>query len=272
MGHPVAMRLRVLTMNIQNPAGDPERQARVNQELRRLAPDLVTLQEVGNPGARDQLAELLEGTGLVHSTHQAEVLSPHPHGHGTAIATRWPHRVAEIREHPGDPHWWTLAELVDLPQYGDQLFIAPSTAWQLDHELAREHQALEVAEIDARHRTAVPTIIAGDLNAAPDSASVRFLTGLQSLAGQSVRYHDAWQVAGSGPGWTWSVDNPLAATEIDALVGQPGHRRRIDYVFVGSAHAHPDIRTTVVSAELVGAGGVPLSDHYGLVAELSLLS
>lgn len=51
---------------------------------------------------------------------------------------------------------------------------------------------------------ALPTIIAGDLNAGPDAASVRFLTGRQSLSGRSVHYHDAWPVAGDGPGHTWS--------------------------------------------------------------------
>jgi len=44
----------------------------------------------------------------------------------------------------------------------------------------------------------LPTIIAGDFSAAPDAASVRFLSGLQSLAGHSVYYHDAWSVSVPG--------------------------------------------------------------------------
>jgi hypothetical protein len=60
------------------------------------------------------------------------------------------------------------------------------------------------------------------------------------------------------------VDNPLAAGEIGRVIGQPGHRRRIDYVFVGSAHAHPRARARIVAAWLVAdrpVGGVWLSDH-----------
>jgi hypothetical protein len=86
-----------------------------------------------------------------------------------------------------------------------------------------------------------------------------------------VHYHDAWAVAGHGPGHTWTVDNPVAAAEIDRLVGQPGHRRRIDYVFVGSAHAHPQARTRIMSARLVGdrpVEGVWLGDHAGVLADL----
>jgi hypothetical protein len=42
------------------------------------------------------------GTGLYHRTHQADVLADQPPGTerygGTAVATRWPHRIAEVRE------------------------------------------------------------------------------------------------------------------------------------------------------------------------------
>jgi endonuclease/exonuclease/phosphatase family metal-dependent hydrolase len=263
--------VRVLTMNVQNDAGDPRRHRLINQELRRLEPDLVTLQEVCYPGPRDHLAELIEGTGLAYSTHQADVidLPSHLQTDGTAIATRWPHRVVEVLEHQGDPHWWTLAVLVQLAEPDEQLIIAPTTPWRLDHEFARERQAVEIAEIDARHRTAVPTVIAGDLNAAPGSASIRYLSGLQSLDGRSVHYNDAWSIAGDGPGYTWTTDNPLAAKEIDALIGQSNHHRRIDYIFTGSPHEHPDVPARVLTAQLIGASP-PLSDHYGLYADISL--
>jgi endonuclease/exonuclease/phosphatase family metal-dependent hydrolase len=59
-----------------------------------------------------------------------------------------------------------------------------------------------ITELDARQRGALPTVIAGDFNAGPSAASIRYLTGLQSLAGRSVRYHDAWAIAGEGSGHT----------------------------------------------------------------------
>jgi endonuclease/exonuclease/phosphatase family metal-dependent hydrolase len=59
----------------------------------------------------------------------------------------------------------------------------------------------------------LPTVIAGDLNAGPEAASIRYLSGLQTLNGRGVHYHDAWTVAGHGPGHTWTVDNPVAAAE-----------------------------------------------------------
>jgi endonuclease/exonuclease/phosphatase family metal-dependent hydrolase len=269
-----------LTLNVQNDQGDPRRTGLLNRELRRLDPDLVALQEVCYPQRRDQLADLLAGTGR-HATHQAAVLDylpPHVDRYGgTAVATRWPHRVVEVVDHrpaeDGDPHWWTLAVSVPVAGLGELLFITPTTPWQLDAEAARERQAVEITDLDGRHRTALPTIIAGDLNAGPEAASIRYLSGIQSLYGRSVHYHDAWAVAGDGPGHTWSVENPVAAAEIDRLIGQPGLRRRIDYVFVGSAHAHPRARARILAARLVGTrpvDGVWLSDHAGVLVDVDV--
>jgi endonuclease/exonuclease/phosphatase family metal-dependent hydrolase len=64
------MRLRVLTLNTWNTNGAPKRLAVINRELRQ--PDLVSLQEVMRTEDRDQLAELLSGTGL-QGTHQRDV-------------------------------------------------------------------------------------------------------------------------------------------------------------------------------------------------------
>jgi endonuclease/exonuclease/phosphatase family metal-dependent hydrolase len=130
-----------------------------------------------------------------------------------------------------------------------------------------------LADLDARHRGPLPTIIAGDFNATPDAASIRYLTGQQSAGGRSVHYHDAWAVAGQGPGFTWDIDNPNARSEMDAIVRQPRHRRRIDYVFVGSWYAHPNAHCRIKSAELAfdqPTGGIWASDHYGVVVDLDV--
>jgi endonuclease/exonuclease/phosphatase family metal-dependent hydrolase len=164
---------------------------------------------------------------------------------------------------------------VAVPEAGELLLIAPTSSVHLDAEASRERQALAIADLDERHRRKLPTIIAGDFNATSESAGIRFLTGLQSLDGRSVHYHDAWAVSGDGPGYTWSTDNPLAAAEIQILVRQPNHHRRIDYVFVGATHKHPEGRARIASAEIVldrPIDGVWLSDHAGVLVELDVRS
>jgi endonuclease/exonuclease/phosphatase family metal-dependent hydrolase len=267
--------MRIATLNVQGLDGVPERQAALKDVLRGLDADVVALQEVMS---REHLDALLDDTGLT-GTHQSEVLRyemPFADRYGgTALATRGPHEVVEVldqrRLDAPDVPWCTLAATLQVPGAGELLAIATTFSWRLDAEAARERQALALADLDARHRRALPTVIAGDLNAGPDSAAVRFLTGRQSLAGRSVHYHDAWEIAGEGPGHTWTVDNERAAQEIDAIVRQPDHRRRIDYVLLGSWHAHPQARAEVRSAKLVAdepVNGQWLSDHFGVACEV----
>ena len=89
---------------------------------------------------------------------------------------------------------------------------------------------------------------------------MRFLTGLQSLAGRSVHFVDAWRAAGNtGPGYTHSkataasmiaigkveaiaqsnrscgaaCDSPLGSRIASDNFREADHRRRLDYVLLG---------------------------------------
>ena len=73
-------------------------------------------------------------------------------------------------------------------------------------------------------------MLAGDLDATPAAASIRFLRGLQSLDGISAYYHDAWERTHPDvAGHTFAVRNPLMTEESDV---REETSRRIDYVFV----------------------------------------
>jgi endonuclease/exonuclease/phosphatase family metal-dependent hydrolase len=274
------MRLRIVTLNVWNTEGEPGRLKAINMELRRLDPDLVAFQEVMQTADRKTLDMLLEGIDL-QRTHQADVqhfLPPFSDRYGgSAVATRWPHQAVEVLDlrlpDAADVPWATLAVVVQLPDLGELLFIGATAAWRPNGEAARERQAIMVADLDARHRRELPTLIAGDFNANPDAGSIRFLTGRQSLQGRSVLYHDAWSVAGEGPGYTWTVDNPNAAAGAEQIIGQPHHRSRFDYVFVGSWDAHPKGHARVVNANLAfnqQIDGIWASDHFGLVVDLEV--
>jgi endonuclease/exonuclease/phosphatase family metal-dependent hydrolase len=60
---------------------------------------------------------------------------------------------------------------------------------------------------------------------------------------------------------------------IDQIVRQPNHRRRIDYVFTGSWHAHPKAHCQVRTARLAfdqPTDGVWASDHFGVLVDLEI--
>jgi endonuclease/exonuclease/phosphatase family metal-dependent hydrolase len=271
------VRVRILTINVENVEGDPRRQNLLRTGIEELEPDLVALQEVVHSPERDQLHELLASSKL-DGTHQSDTLAYEPpwadHYGGTALASRWPYRVVETLDlrlaAASDVPWCTMAAVVEVPDAGPMLFIGSTGAWRLDAAALRERQALAVTDLDARHRQELPTVIAGDFNADPDSSSIRYLTGRQSLAGASVHYHDAWEVAGDGPGYTWTADNSNAAAVMDRVVRQPSSRHRFDYVFVGSTHAHPTGSCRIVSAGLAfdrPVDGAWPSDHFGVVVD-----
>ena len=274
------MRVRVLTLNVWNREGAAKRIGLINAAIKELQPDLISLQEAVRTPASDQLADLLDGMDY-HTTHQADMQPYTPpfadRFGGAAVASRWPHRRLEAVDArqvgANDVPWATLAVAVSLPDLGELLFIGTTSAWRLNAEAARERQALALADLDSRHRKTLPTIIAGDFNAAPEAASIRFLTGLQSLEGRSVQYHDAWALAGDGDGITWSSDNPNAATGIDQIVRQSPHHRRIDYVFIGGWDAHPHAQARVLEARRVldrPVAGIWPSDHFGVFVTLEI--
>lgn len=274
------MNLRILTINVENLIGDPRRQEVLNAELRRLDPDLVAFQEVVHGPDREQLDMLLAGSPL-NGTHQSalmayEPINPNDDGN-SAVATRWGHEVVEVLDlrSPGSPimPWCTLAVIVQLPDVGELLFIVHTGAAHFDGASTQEREVLALTDLDFRHRRSLPTIIAGDFNAPPECSSIRFLSGLQSLQGKSVMYHDAWAVAGEGPGYTWGCDNPRAAARIDRYARQPNFRRRIDYVFVASYNNHPDAHCTIQSAQLAfdhEVDGLWPSDHFGVLVDVEI--
>lgn len=272
--------MRVVTLNVWNTEGDRRRPDIINRELHRLKPDLIALQEVVQTADIKMFDPLLNGLDF-QATHQADIQNFTPpfsdrYG-GSAIATRWEHRAVEALDlrvgGATDVPWATLAAVVQIPQFGELLFIAATAAWRPGAEAIREQQAIAIADLDARHRCDIPTIIAGDFNAEPDATSIRYLTGRQSLGGRSVLYHDAWAIAGDGPGYTWTSNNPNARADIDQIVRQRDRHSRFDYVFVGSWDSHPKARALVQSATLAfdkPIDGVWPSDHFGVVVDLEV--
>jgi endonuclease/exonuclease/phosphatase family metal-dependent hydrolase len=74
------------------------------------------------------------------------------------------------------------------------VFVNHIPSWHHDFEFEREVQTVAAAALvdEMLDGRAADVILAGDLDAEPTSASVRFLSGQQSLAGTSVRYRDTW--------------------------------------------------------------------------------
>jgi ABC-type transport system substrate-binding protein len=227
-----------------------------------VATDLIPPSEldlIATPSQVDGLLKSLPSYPYSVAKAKAELAkSPYPKGfHGSTLTTSYSSYV------PVD-------EVIayDLKQIGINLVPKTVSVDDFFTVTAAAKQKLPAVYINCN--------MAGDFNADPDAASIRYLKGRQSLAGQSVLYHDAWALAGEGPGYTWSAaENPIASALMDQIVRQPRFRLRIDYVFVGSAgfQERPGAHASVQRADLAfnrAVDGIWPSDHFGVLVELDV--
>lgn len=272
--------LRILTMNIWT--FSPPYEARMKllrARIEQLAPDLMAFQEAGYADGRHQVAEVLDGLGY-HIAHQFDYDAPSlGRDNGCCIASRWP--LKEVSVVPLNlteraqryPYGLLLARVAAPSPVGDLLFVCAKPSWELKCEYERELQAVLLAKSVAQQTqsTDFPPIVAGDFDTTPEHASIRFLTGKQSLANMSVHFRDAWAEVGVGsPGFTWEWQNGYAREIIMEKLRQPNHARRIDYILLGSPHDYqPYAAFTTCRVELMApADGVWASDHYAVYAEI----
>lgn len=131
----------------------------------------------------------------------------------------------------------------------------------------RSSQVRAIAQgiVERRHAGDL-VVLAGDLNAEPDSDEVRLLCGHKTApAAEGLVLIDAWRFAASfDPGWTWDRRNPYVA-----VTGEPNSR--IDYILLGQS---PSGRLpTVSSVNVIGAeprDDTFASDHFAVVVEIQV--
>jgi endonuclease/exonuclease/phosphatase family metal-dependent hydrolase len=262
-------RLRVLTLNIWNRQGPWERRLELLRAgIKRLDPDLVGLQEIIEHAGVSQADFIREGLGYEAAFGPAHDLGGDVR-FGNAVLSRWPiasSRVFPLPTGETDERRALLMTEIDSP-HGKIPFFTTHLNWKFHHGVVREAQVAEIAEIVKREAplSGLPPVVTGDFNAEPEATEIRFFKGLQSLGGKSTFFSDCFAHTGVGPGFTFDATrNPFAA---------PTHEypRRIDYVFVRGPDSQ--VRGKPLSARVVMEeieGGVCATDHYGVLAEISI--
>src|SRR5215211_4315224 len=165
--------VRVATLNLWGRHGAwDERRSVLSDGLRELEADVIAFQEAIANDGYDQVSDLL-GPGF-HVHHQA---GREADGLGLSIASRWP--LGEVWEKALDvtnrvaPSRMAIAEVLTPGTLGSLLIAHHNASWQLGFEHERGLQAVATAryvEEEADRRDATHVILAGDFNAAPDSA------------------------------------------------------------------------------------------------------
>ena len=259
--------IRLATWNLWHQFGDFEsRQGPIRDTLAGVDPDVFGVQESW-PGQVERLAEHLGYEHAWVGNRPEEAPDDPERGMGNAVLSRWPILDAEhqfLDDGRGREYRTVLATLIESP-FGVLPFFTTHLNFAYDESEVRMAQLGEVSEfVEGLAVGDLPPVLAGDLNAVPDSDEVRRLTGRSKPYVKGRIWTDCWEQCGEGDGVTWSRESPYVNTSA-------WPHRRIDYVFIAWPRKDRP-RGNPVCAELFGTepvdGRVP-SDHYGVVVEMA---
>ena len=265
--------VRVLTLNLLSPDhADWDRRRQVLRDgLRTLRPDVVALQETVRGNGDDHAADLLgpDYRTAPHSVRSAD-------GVGAVLASRWPFgavREVDLRVTPRVDLPWAAAVVAEVllpPPFGPSVFVHHKPTYHVGYARERELQAVACARFVEEFVAGrdLHVVLLGDFDDVPDSSSVRFWTGRQSLDGHSVAYRDAWDAVHPGEaGHTFTPVDPLVpAGEMSLELG-----RRIDYVMVRCGIHGPSLHVAGCRRGFdEPVDGIWASDHFGVLAELGV--
>jgi endonuclease/exonuclease/phosphatase family metal-dependent hydrolase len=264
-------RARVMTWNVWWRFGPRwrDRQPGLVETLRRVDPDIVALQEVWATDERSWVHEIAEIFGLhagfASPSYPAVPDPPQTPDDagvklGLGILSRWPIISLRPVETPARHRDWAPVALTAKLAHpaGPLPVVVACMEYESAYNDDRLAQAQKLAELatDPVMDGPCPVVVAGDLNAPPDSPVLRPLQDLLT---------DAW-TAGNGDRAAVTLPSQHPAAPLEAgpeLVDQ-----RIDHIFFRPGQ--PRMRILVESAFLAGepVEGVYPSDHQAVVCDL----
>jgi endonuclease/exonuclease/phosphatase family metal-dependent hydrolase len=253
--------MRFMTWNVWGRFGDwQQREQAIIETLASVRPDVLALQETWSTPSTTQ-AEILGGKLGMDATFARSrmPIDPDPDVQlGLAVLSRWPilnisrHRLSEDDRGATD----ALAVEIGHPD-GSLHFMTACMDWEEDHGEQRRVQAQGLRSLitDPDRDGLLPVVLAGDLDAPPETPEITTLTSVAT---------DCWAHSRREPGHTYSSANPYLGH------GEWLENGRIDYVLArpGSLGGSLDVQATALAGLHAGRYPVP-SDHYAVVADVT---
>ena len=309
MSTPTSVRIAQLNAGSLFEPGWAERRGEIVAWLDELDADVVCLEEIWSDATHPPSAQWIVERCRTPSRLAfggmalAEGLWPEPSlRFGAAVLSRWPFELQGVWRLPvdgtssgpgtsSDPGEPPDPDATDRFLHGFPCVLVHARTAGLDVFAAHltgapqhsRHRCRQVIELDrlvrairgTRDATAFgtrvphpPALLCGDFNAEPDSDEIRFLCGLHAIGERATFWQDAWRVAAErpeGPGLTQDWRTHQLAARLNV------HRKRIDYVFVGSPFLRAGDAGRVLRAAPAfhtALTGVQASDHSGLVVDV----
>ena len=241
-----------------------KRQDLIFYEIKKLAPDILCLQEVWEDKDGSQAQEISNLLGYEYKyfkSYEFDGVS-----FGNSIISRYPiikfcsHLIPTKKEF-NENRSLLHAELL----YNEQKINVLCTHLNYKYnesDIRQDQIKFILSYIGKLESSSFPNILCGDFNADPMSDEIRMIVGLSNPIDRVV-LKDVWQINNpDNPGYTWSNKNIYAKKTLEP-------NRRIDYIFVGNPGknglGHP-IETHLVGAEM--RDNIYPSDHFGIITHL----
>ena len=218
--------ISILTLNMQTGFNDGEeiavRTRVVADFIKKHLPDAVALQEVSETTNNyiNQGQKLKKMTGYEFEWRQTHRV-PLYYEEGIAVLSRWPIDSTSSASLPHRDLGGSISRAIfeasiDHPTIPFQVFVTHMTV--VSSESVKNDQAKAVSAFVDENQSEDFALLAGDMNAKPDSTAMQFLRGRAEIDGESAGFTDAWlAVREANPGPTHPADSP---------------KKRIDYIYV----------------------------------------
>jgi endonuclease/exonuclease/phosphatase family metal-dependent hydrolase len=252
----------VMTINMKHPLTGideaVERMKMIAAGINEKHPDVVMLQEVVKDGSSPSFAEQLAGLTGYQWYWEFCYTVPFLFDEGLGILSRWPIAWTGSAELPHLDlvlfRRHVLGGRVDSPKGGIQIYCTHLTTDS--DETVKADQALAVYQFIQNHPSQLPGFLAGDMNAEPQTAAMRFFRGESEYGGVRADFIDSWMSANPGDeGFTMTSSNPT---------------KRIDYIYVIPGQASSALPASCELMFTRPVGGVYPSDHRGIYCEYKL--
>ena len=241
-----------------------KRQDLIFNEIKKLRPDILCLQEVWEDQDRSQakmISDLLGYNYKFFKSYEFDGVS-----FGNAIVSKYPIIKFNSQLIPTENKFnenRTLLHTQLLYEEHKINVLCTHLNYKYNQSDIRQDQVKFILEyISHLDSSSFPNILCGDFNADPMSEEIRLVLGLKSPINRTV-LKDVWQINNPiNSGHTWSNQNIYAKKTLEP-------DRRIDYIFVGSPGknglGHPK-ETHLVGTEMKDK--IHPSDHFGIITHL----
>lgn len=239
--------MKIVTLNTWGTDGPYEKRWElIVDELSRLNPEIICLQEVFDPELIELIREALGSMNILTSLRSGLVLISQ---FELFSETTFPYET----QSPTESYLREVISAVLKTPQGEFLIANTHLAWKSEDELVRLQQVKELIAASKGKHSGV--ILAGDFNDTPESPAIREL--------KRSDFKDIYEMCHPGKNeWTWDNRNPFIQTH---SIRFPD--RRIDFLFLNEALAKKPKKCEIVFNR-PDRNGIHPSDHYGVLAEI----